>query len=266
MGSSHDEPSAIAPTESEAPRLEPSFGTSLKEVLAPLIGLLQRSRAAMLAAAPTLIEVARRFARAQQSLDYWEQHAPQILKDAISAEGLIVPISQMSFGDVLELSELHRRRGSTAVVDRIRQHYDELFGGPAFLEILRSEWGGDAHMARRLHLLSQALDAHKVGMYAVSVPALLAQFEGLIVDIMGHTGRLNFGELRRYVTGLEDAERLPKHVLSSFVNDVVLTMFAHGDQVPPFSRHAILHGGDVDYATETNSRTAILLIDSLRQA
>jgi hypothetical protein len=35
--------------------------------------------------------------------------------------------------------------------------------------------------------------------------------------------------------------------------------------MPAISRHAILHGGDISYATETNSRTMILLIDGLRE-
>ena len=52
--------------------------------------------------------------------------------------------------------------------------------------------------------------------------------------------------------------------LSSFVNDVLYEQFWHGQAIPPFSRHAVLHGADVDYATESNARTAVLAIEEIR--
>jgi len=102
-------------------------------------------------------------------------------------------------------------------------------------------------------------------MFAVSVPTFLAQFEGLIVDLAGHVGRMNYDDLKKHVANIATATGAGD-ILNTFVNDALLAKFAHGSLVPPFSRHAILHGGDVHYATETNSRTAILLIDQITES
>ncbi len=197
----------------------------------------------------------------QELKDRWEQDAPSILKDAIHAQGLIVPVTQMSHPDLVGLLELNRDRGDVAVVERIRRLYDEIFDDPGFLEKLESTWAANQHLQRRLPLLRQALKAHGLGLFGVSIPTLVAQFEGLVVDMMGHAGKMTFDQLKAFVATLAAPDTLTGGMLTAFVDDAFLARFHHGFPIPPFSRHAILHGADVDYATELNSRTAILLID-----
>ena len=223
------------------------FITACQTALAPLVPFVQAMGATL---------------REYQALkDRWEQDAPTVLKDEISAQGLIVPVSQMSHPDLVELLELYRDRGGPAVVQRIKQLYDEIFDAADFLATLESGWTANQHLQRRLPLLQQALKAHALGLYGVSVPTLLAQFEGLIVDMMSHVGRMNYEQLKAHIATLVAPDSLTGGMLESFVNDALLAKFSHGLPVPPFSRHAVLHGGDVDYATELNSRTAILLLD-----
>lgn len=51
----------------------------------------------------------------------------------------------------------------------------------------------EAHApTRRMPLLDQAIKAHALGMFAVSIPTLIAQFEGLVVEVAGHTGKTKF--------------------------------------------------------------------------
>lgn len=71
--------------------------------------------------------------------------------------------------------------------------------------------------------------------------------------------------LRSHIRTLAAVESVTGGMFASFVNDALLAQFQHGSLAPPFSRHAILHGGDIDYATEVNSRTAILLLDNMRE-
>lgn len=236
------------------------FGAKEPQVLA----FIKTLRQALIASTPAMREWARTLRHAQELFDHWEQHAPQILSDTVHRNGMIVPISQMSFADLLNLLALHEREGDAAVVDAVRAEYDAIFGQTDFLERLASTWAGVPELTRRLPLLQAALRVHQLGIFEASVPLLFAQFEGLVVDLMQHTGHLHFTQLTNYVAQLSSEDGLIGHMLTGFVQDVLATQFKHGFAIPPLSRHAVLHGADVDYATETNSRTAILLIDQLR--
>jgi hypothetical protein len=200
----------------------------------------------------------------QRFIDDWEKNAPSVLNDAIRSRGLIVPLSRMSLTDVRELLEIYRRLGDRAVTDRLVLHYDQIFGAPDFLNNLSSSWASRQSLRPRLPILTQALRAHELALFAVSIPALIAQFEGIVADLSGHVGKMTFAELKRHVGTLAGASAIGD-ILGTFVTDALLAQFHHGSLIPPFSRHAILHGGDIAYSTEMNSRTAILLIDQITE-
>ncbi len=101
-------------------------------------------------------------------------------------------------------------------------------------------------------------------MFFVSIPPLIAQFEGLVAETMTRPGRMNFDRMRTLVAEIGRPHGALGEMFSVFVNDGLLAPFEHGSEIPPFSRHAILHGGDVGYGSEVSSRTAILLVDQLR--
>lgn len=238
---------------------------ALDTALAPLRPVVESLRELMIAAEPKLRDFALGMMKTQELFEHWERHAPTTLKVAISAQGLIVPVSQMSFPDLVTLLALHRDGGDAAVVRRVRALYDEVFGAVGLLESLEATWGAHPLLMRRLPLLQQALQAHRLGMFAVSIPTLVAQFEGLVADATNHEGTMGGSALRNHVATLAAGANVTGGMFTSFVNDALLAQFEHGSLAPPFSRHAILHGGDINYATELNSRTAILLIDNMRE-
>jgi hypothetical protein len=225
--------------------------------------LVQYAKERLRAVGEALPAVAARIREYQELHDRWVRDAPAVLKDAVSAKGLIVPISQMSLYDLEALFQLNLDGGSSAVVDRIEQMYDEIFSGAEFLDSLEASWTTNKHMSRRAPLLRDALIAHRYGLFGASIPTLVAQFEGLVADIAGHAGRMDGAELRKHVEDMTMGDVLGAPILLSFLNDALLAKFYHGSPVPPFSRHAVLHGADVNYGTERNSRTAILLIDQV---
>jgi hypothetical protein len=234
-------------------------------------GWLERAfapmRAALVALAPHIAELASGFQRANERLAFWDKNAPDILKRSVSRAGLIVPFSQMSFADVGELMTIYEAEGEQAVVERVRREYGVLFATEGFLAALEKSWASHKHLARRVAILREALKAHELGMFAVSVPTLIAQFEGLVADAVQHQGRMGVKALRAHVQTLSANDGAIGAMFSSFVCDAYLDEFEHGQAspMPAISRHAILHGGDISYATETNSRTMILLIDGLRE-
>jgi hypothetical protein len=136
----------------------------------------------------------------QRRMEYWDAHAPKLLREEVGMHWLIVPMSQMSFEGLAGLVTAHEQGGGPAVVVRLRQYYDEIFGSEAFLEGLERAWAAGARITRRLPLLRQALAAHRDGKYALSIPVLLAQFEGLVADVAVRPAtKFMNADLRAYV-------------------------------------------------------------------
>jgi hypothetical protein len=238
--------------------LKSGLSAAMVEVKYVLDGLENRFAKEAAAMMPAIREGVR-------LLEYWDEQEANLLREYVGARGLIVPMSLMSFPDFAELVTAHEQGGGPAVVVRLRQYYDDTFSRPAFLDELERAWVADVRLARRLPLLSPALDAHREGKYALSIPVLLAQFEGLVVEMAANPPRkFTHADLLAHVERVTAEDDGAGVALSSFVKHVFLAKFRPGSTIPPFSRHAILHGGDLDYATESNARTAILAIEEIR--
>lgn len=134
-------------------------------------------------------------------------------------------------------------------------------------------WGKTRLLGRRKRILEKAVKAHIDGDYELSVPAMVAQVEGVIADGFGHVGRMNGKQYHKYLdshfqapgdSGVEDAAN---QAVRAFVAKVLLAQFEHGKpSQSQLSRHAILHGGDTDYPKEENSLKAILILDVLQDS
>jgi hypothetical protein len=141
------------------------------------------------------------------------------------------------------------------------------------LRLKASGWRSKRLLAKRMHILDAAVEAHRQGNYLLSVPALLAQAEGIIADGVNHPGRMGGKLYEEFVTGLfasgvhEQITAAINKAVVSFWRSVLYVGFEHGQVVgSPLSRHAIMHGGDVDYGTQQGSLKAILLVDLLQDA
>ena len=134
------------------------------------------------------------------------------------------------------------------------------------LEDLRREWTEDPLIAPRLPILLDALSAHEEGRYALSVPVLFAQLEGLVATAKKHEGRFTIKTLINYLKPIQTQGSRFQRITAEFVVETLWCEFHHGTAVPALSRHAILHGADVHYGTASNSLRAILCFDIIREA
>jgi len=126
----------------------------------------------------------------------------------------------------------------------------------------------------RAEIFEQAFDAHERGDYGVSIPAMLAQADGIHFEILGFG--LFYGGLsriRREIGSLVDATGgnpytawllLPLGTRSGLHDSVSpQTLEYQPDAMNMFSRHGILHGIITTYHTEMNGLKAIALLDFL---
>ncbi len=147
--------------------------------------------------------------------------------------------------------------------------------------------GLKADYPRRFPILRDAFDAHSAGKYTLSIPATLAQADGLCYDLLEVS---LFGKTKgRPKTKLALDQKLGKYMVLNRVwplveiTDVLLnplreesSLIANTQDVQsrrhadsaygPLNRHGVLHGLDVDYASEANSLRAILLVDYILEA
>ena len=189
---------------------------------------------------------------------------PSELQEALIGEGHVPHMYELSLKDLAEVVRAHKEGGASAAVQRLHELHLELFtkGSPARAQI-ECRW----QRSQRWPILSQVLQAHDAGLYGASVPAAIAQVEGVIAIYFDHPGKLLSSKLKEYLQQLFRAsgEEPPvqAELTRQFSHEILLTGFNHGDPIPAFSRHAILHGADIDYGTLQNSIRALVWLDVL---
>jgi len=132
------------------------------------------------------------------------------------------------------------------------------------LRELTVEWKRNGHFPHRIHILEAAVGAHVEGKYALSVPTMLPQLEGVIADLFGHIGWMNNAAFQQYLATAFNTGSHFDRVSAAFILNVILERFFWGAKIPRLSRHAILHGADTQYATAANSLQVILAFNELQ--
>jgi hypothetical protein len=119
------------------------------------------------------------------------------------------------------------------------------------------------HVAqKRIHIFEEVIWAHQNRKYNVSVPTLMAQFEGLICDIT-NSDRLQDRILKKHIENLlqSDDKYQQANISKQFWINVLLDNKSGKERF--LSRHAILHGEDVNYGNPEKSLMLIIAMDAV---
>ena len=133
----------------------------------------------------------------------------------------------------------------------------------------------------RAWVINQAFDAHRDKKYGLSIPAMLAQADGIHYDILGqHLFTNNKAKhIKSQLPG--DPENNPAFNLDAlfrlYLRPLEIekdksdlrrnTRMESGQYVQSsMNRHGVLHGNDLAYGTEINGLKAIALLDFLQWA
>jgi AcrR family transcriptional regulator len=149
----------------------------------------------------------------------------------------------------------------------------------AALEEMLDEWRDDPRFAPRMHIFEDALEAHLAGKYTLSVPTLLPHIEGIASCIVG----IKPGSPSKIMDRVEEVIVEDSWILRRVAEDVLVKEIKKSYGYLDFDnfdeelkkegrtegqllhRHAILHGVQVNYASEENSLRAFLLLDELHR-
>lgn len=147
------------------------------------------------------------------------------------------------------------------------------------LQNIISQWSKSIYFTLpRMRILEKALIAHAKGDYELSVPAFLAQIEGILSKILGVEGHGSIrNEIRKYFSKIS-ADELSKDdfIISGkeiFIDVICEQIFkSYNEEKHPEkiifkypNRHRVLHGLELTYFENSDYSTrCILILDYLR--
>lgn len=173
-----------------------------------------------------------------------------------------------NINDVNRFVELYDKKGISFIkkdVNRLMQNWHS----QSIIDKILNDWKSLVWLHDRLPILQDAILAHKDGLYTLSIPTLIPQVEGILVDNLRITGHMDSKKFKQYIESLLHPALIIKNKnmnIKDFVANTLLTKFILGSgDIVPFSRHSIAHGANISYATQSNSLKVILLINSLNK-
>ncbi len=165
---------------------------------------------------------------------------------------------EMDLPGIAHLVLLFERGETTAAHDQLAAYFDQR--REAILGTLC------AAFPCRAKILSSAFKAHEVGEYELSVPVLLAQADGICVELTGAQlySKQGDGKTTRVseavaTFNVDSFAAALLHPLTE-VFPIAFSLQERAGLVDILNRHAILHGESVSYGNRINSCKAISLV------
>lgn len=194
--------------------------------------------------------------------------------DAFKQSGWPIPPS-MSLEFRRHLCSMHRT-GKTRHMSRSIIFYYHQNEHRALKATVRS-WEDNLLFAPRVHIFNDALDAHVSGKYTLSVPALIPQIEGILIEYVTENGiqvRISkIGDIYEAAIGDPmDYDLATWVIASTLLFQLQSSTYAYTDfrkeiersaSTRTLTRHTILHGVSTRYDRPINSLKAFLALDAI---
>lgn len=213
----------------------------------------------------------RRVVNALQELPQQYRHVQPYLADRGWFLG-----GRLAIGDYQELAKALDNRQHNAIESIMQE-----LAKSRIDEMLRAV---QTHWPMRLKIVRDAVEAHRQGKYTLSIPALLAQSDGICHGILAaylFTKRKREGTTESAIQRVLEqttvfGEAIPLGVLQDLLLDPLKGSSSIRERTDkreekrkldpgygPLNRHGVLHGIDLDYPTEANGLRAIVILDYL---
>ncbi|WIF95474.1 hypothetical protein [Caminicella sporogenes] len=124
-------------------------------------------------------------------------------------------------------------------------------------------WIETGLLSRRIHIIKKCIQSLKEENYELFIPVMLMQLEGVIIDVYNlkgkYTLRDEFMKLLKELTRRKDND-FNKNAEELYTK-IILSGFEVGRKSESLSRHAILHGYEVNYGTKVNTFKLLFYFD-----
>lgn len=164
--------------------------------------------------------------------------------------------------DIPEIRYIVDNKGNENICEVIDSLIIEKYDDEYMDEIING-WSKYDFLSNRINLFNDAIYAHKIEKYSLSIPLLLSQLEGTVSEFFNVKGKSKMKSYKGYVEDILEKNKIThdKKILKAYFMNFVLENFVYGDKIPKFSRHAILHGADIDFGTKINSINLIITLN-----
>lgn len=114
-------------------------------------------------------------------------------------------------------------------------------------------------------IIDQIKHGFSLKLYYLVIPTIMLLIEGFVVKGTNHIGHMNGKKFKELVdTILTHSSDIS---LKTIINDRMMAQFEHGKNIDsPISRHAIFHGADFKYGTESNAIRVLLILYNIAYA
>lgn len=187
------------------------------------------------------------------------------LKEFSEKTGWIIDIEVIAnFKLLYKLHELFEKNEFDKAKKLYRRYITNFYTSEKF-EKIEQKWIQNPTLKNRVEILSQILQAHRMGMYYVSIPAILSQIEGYVWEFNEYKGRVEQKKLKAFLKNEEHLSIFAAS-LSNYIDKVILAPFDLSNELnSEISRNAILHGYDVRYGTREISLKLIIIMNVLQE-
>lgn len=208
-----------------------------------------------------------------------ETHAKRL--SALLSSSVLWPTPTMSYSVWATLKALDTTKATTDDVENvfIGQFQKDDW---KMLVNMTKEWENNALFKARSTIIQDALEAHILGKYTLSIPALLPQVEGILSSVT----KKSAGRPKKLLSEAlsKDQSEFLSEVSEGLLLKLATSSFLYNEIDPVYflpekfsewlrsqglieenimNRHAILHGIQINYSSKINSLRAFLLLDSL---
>jgi hypothetical protein len=171
--------------------------------------------------------------------------------------------------------QLHSQGRTRYVSAKIIGHFKR--NGHQALQSMVDSWATHPLFKSRVHIIREALRAHVEKRYTLSVPALLPQVEGVLIEYVVQNGiDVKLGKIQdvyeRVIGDPLDYDMSTWVVASTLLYQLQTSTYLFSDfrsevtksiNTRTVSRHTVLHGIAIRYDSAGNSLRAFLLLDAL---
>lgn len=199
-----------------------------------------------------------------------------VVRDAFVQYGLWLTPS-MSEEFIQKIVALHGKGASSATANSVVSRYFAKDNW-RLLDSVVNRYRNSPALSRRAVVIAQALEAHRQGLYAVTVPALLMQVEGIAADYVKTKNllpKMGGSTKQIIVAALENCsvdDVRTQAGVAALLEYIENSMYVFVDFDEEHQRllrqkrlnaHAIRHGRQMQYGLRMNSLRLFLMVDTL---
>lgn len=175
------------------------------------------------------------------------------------------PHHDMNYNKFEVIDKISESHGEEQAKEKVYSIIIENYTGE-MINLYLKNWEEIDWLQSRLPILKESIINYMEKRYYSVVSCILPMFEGMIIERSNKSGFIKQEELKNIIKKIFDKKGgfSIDETVKIFYLDGVLGSFQHGQVISsPLSRHAILHGADINYGSQINALRCILLLDYL---